>query len=590
MRTPALIRRLIPRLYEDACFLVVDKPAGIDVGGLSEKGVTGLVELLTELHPRESSSSPSKGEGRGEGQGNRPLFVVNRLSRYESGVLILGKDAESAAFVRNGLKAQRVEQEYIAVLIGRMNDRQMVLETREGASKGRSRGAVKSSRTRGGAATRATATKPSPPVSPLGKGGGYPQLTPTTLTRLRQSQHRALVRCRTSVSNTHALRAQLRSVRLRLLGDNVHDPSPRRQHNEATRLHLAKLTFHHPALKTRIGVASPAPESFGAVLDGGVDIERPLRAALTRRIACLMDTGTDCFRLITGGSEDLTGLNAEKYGDVIVLQVLDERADNRELLMRVARWYREMLDVRAVYVKPFVKERTRLDDATARRIGSPKPLWGDPVPPQTQVRERGLRFAIRPYDGFNVGLFLDHRDNRSRVRELAHAADVLNLFAYTCGFSVAAAGGGAKSTVSVDLSPKHLEWGRTNFTLNGLDLANHLFIRSDAADYLKRAKRQEKAFDLIVIDPPSFAHGKSSSGDFSIMTDLPKLVSAALEVLRPGGTIMVSTNYRRMSLSGLKERVLQGAGARRAKITSAPPLPPDFAVDRDHAKTIFVQC
>lgn len=581
MNADSLIQKLIPNLYEDDRFLVVDKPAGIDVGGLPEKGVTGLVELLSDLHPRESPLSPSKGEGRGEAQGNRPLFVINRLSRYESGVLILGKDAESAAFVRNGLKAMRVQQEYLAVVIGRMTDRQIVFDGGKGATRGRSREQVKSLRTRAGVAGRSAAAKPSAAPVPN---------APTTLTRLQQSERRALLRVRTSVPNTHALRAMLRSVRLRLLGDNVHDASTRPQQNESTRLHLAKVTFHHPALKTRITIASPPPDSFAAVLGGGVDIERPLRAALTRRIACLKDADTDCFRLISGGSEDLTGLNAEKYGDLILLQLLDARADDRELLMRVVRWYRSLFEVWAVYAKPFVKERTRLDETTARRIASPKPLWGDPVPPQIEVRERGLRFAIRPYEGFNVGLFLDHRHNRARVREMASGADVLNLFAYTCGFSVAAAAGGAKSTVSVDLSPKNLEWGRTNFALNGIELADHTFIRSDAADYLKRAKRQGLAFDLIIIDPPSFAHGKSSGGDFSIMTDLPKLVSNAVDVLRPGGTIMVSTNYRRMSLAGLKERVRQGAGSRRMKITSAPPLPPDFAVDRDHSKTVFAQC
>ena len=100
-----------------------------------------------------------------------------------------------------------------------------------------------------------------------------------------------------------------------------------------------------------------------------------------------------------------------------------------------------------------------------------------------------------------MGLFLDQRDNRRRIRAQARGKDVLNLFAYTCGFSVAAAAGGAASTVSVDLSPKALEWGRANFALSHLDPSDHQFIKSDAFDYLRRAARQGKRFDIIILDP-----------------------------------------------------------------------------------------
>ncbi len=579
MKSKPLIQRLIPTLYEDDRFLVVDKPAGIDVGGLPEKGVSGLLELLSGLRLRTDPRSASGNADDPKIDSLTALHVVNRLSRYESGVLILAKDTESAAFVRNALKAQRVEHEFVAVVIGAMSERRIVLDSGRGLSKGRSRGKLRSGR-----------GNPPHPVRTAGAASAsLSPLTPTTLTRVAQSKRRALIQCRTSASNTHVLRAQLRSAKLRLLGDNVNDRSRRRQHNECTCLHLARVTFHHPTLRTRISVACPAPPTFEAVVDGGVDVDRPLRAGLVRRLACMADTGTNCFRLLTGEREDFPGINVEKYADVLIIQVLNERADRRELLTRIAQWYRDALRVWAVYVKPFVRERTRLAGDVVDRISTPKPFWGDPVEPEIEVRERGLRFAIRPYDGFNVGLFLDHRDNRSRVREMAGGADVLNLFAYTCGFSVAAAVGGARSTVSVDLSPKHLEWGRSNFALNHVDLAEHSFVRSDAFDYLKRARRQDKFFDLIVIDPPSFAHGNSQAGDFSIMTDLPRLVSAAMGQLRPLGVMMISTNYRRLSLVGLKERAFQGTGARRVNIISTPPLPPDFIVDRDHAKTVFLR-
>jgi 23S rRNA G2069 N7-methylase RlmK/C1962 C5-methylase RlmI len=198
-----------------------------------------------------------------------------------------------------------------------------------------------------------------------------------------------------------------------------------------------------------------------------------------------------------------------------------------------------------------------------------------------------------------VGLFLDQRDNRKRVRDLSAGKEVLNLFAYTCGFSVAAAAGGARSTTSVDLSPSHLEWGRRNFALNHLDPAGHEFIPSDAAEFLRRALRQNRSFDLVILDAPTFAHGRKRGKSFSITRDLPELVCGVLAVLAPGGIIMVSTNNRRLSLKRLKGMIARGVkasgagqGAERSvsdlRIINAPSLPLDFAVDRDHAKTLFV--
>lgn len=166
---------------------------------------------------------------------------------------------------------------------------------------------------------------------------------------------------------------------------------------------------------------------------------------------------------------------------------------------------------------------------------------------------------------------------------------MLNLFAYTCGFSLAAAVGGAKHTTSVDVSAKNLEWGKANFQLNHMDPEEHTFIRSDAVDFLRRAERQQKMYDLIVIDPPSFAYGRGSKKDFSIATDLSSLISAAAVVLRPGGGLMVSTNYRKLSLRDLKELVRKGMGRRKVHIVDAPALPLDFASDRDHAKTMFLR-
>lgn len=558
-----MIQTLLPRLFEDEYFLAVEKPAGLDVGGQEEQ--TGVIEILAGM------------------RGKREVFfVVNRLSRYESGVLLLAKTKAAADFVRSGLRAEKVDQEFVAVVIGRMKDRRMVVEGGSKAARAKPDAKLALTPRRGDRSRRIV---PKAGARTLARVAGE---NVTTLVQIEQGERRTLLRCHTSAPNTHVLRAQLRSVRLRLVGDNVHDPSPKRQLNEATCLHLSKLTFHHPELRTRVGVTSPAPD-FSAALGGGFDVERVLRAALARRLPILIDKQTDAMRLITGPLEGLRGINAEIFGNVVILYVLDEKSDDKTLLARIGRWYMNALDAKSVYAKPFVKDRIGAAEKNADRLRMPKPMLGKTAPEQFEIRERNLKYLIRPYDGFSVGLFLDHRENRARIHDAAQGADVLNLFAYTCGFSAATAVGGAKSTTSVDVSVKNLEWGKANFALNHVDLANHTFIKSDAMDYLARAKRQEKAFDLIVIDPPSFAHGRGSKKDFSIANDLPELISAAVDVLRPGGGMMVSTNFRKMSLRDLKELVRRGSGRRRGKVVDAPVLPLDFAIDRDHAKTIFLK-
>ena len=149
--------------------------------------------------------------------------------------------------------------------------------------------------------------------------------------------------------------------------------------------------------------------------------------------------------------------------------------------------------------------------------------------------------------------------------------------------------GGASSTVSVDLAGATLEWGRKNLELNGFALDQHEFVSVDAATYIRRARKEERDFDLIIVDPPSFAHGRKRGQDFSIARDLPELLRDACGLLRQGGVMMVSTNLRKMSHAGLRKRIKEGAGKRRHRIMERAKLPGDFAIDPDHAKTMFVQ-
>ncbi len=565
METAPLVRELLPIVYEDAALLAVLKPAGIDVGGtkVSSHAPASVLELIRSLRP-----------------GGENLTVINRLSRYESGLLLLAKDADVAARLRVQWKSAAVEQEYVAVVTGRMKSGKLVLDSSSPAlyAKRQGSGGAKSKRDAG--------------PDRRGRSGRKAVVThtagSTVLTRVETGERRTLVRCVTRASTTHALRAQLRSVGLRLVGDPLHDRAVRRSAHAETALHLVRVQLVMDSQRRPMTLRT-GPPAFRAALRGEPDGERRLSAALVRRLPCLLDSDTDSFRLLNGDAEDMPGLVAEKFGPVVILQVHDTHPRLIESLPGIARWYKARLGIGAVYVKHFARNRGQSADSVQEALRSPAPLAGRPLEPQIEVVERGLRYAIRPYDGFSVGLFLDQRDNRTRIREMSAGKEVLNLFAYTCGFSVAAAAGGATQTVSVDVAVKHLEWGKVNFGLNGIDLANHLFFRSDAMEFLGRMVRQGRSFDLVILDPPSFAHGRGSKSDFSVMENLPTMIGAALEVLRPEGAMLISTNHRKMTLRGLLDRIRHGASGRAIEILDTPPLPPDFAMDPDHAKSVFVR-
>ena len=158
---------------------------------------------------------------------------------------------------------------------------------------------------------------------------------------------------------------------------------------------------------------------------------------------------------------------------------------------------------------------------------------------QTTAREWLLRYGIDFGAGYSVGLFVDQRANRRYIRKIAPKR-LLNCFAYTCSFSVAAGSAGAK-TVNVDLSKKSLTRGRENFGLNGLPTEEHSFIADDVLSVLPRLARKGERFDAIILDPPTFS--RSHRGNvFHVERDFEKLLLVALEVAERNARILLSTN------------------------------------------------
>jgi 23S rRNA (cytosine1962-C5)-methyltransferase len=326
--------------------------------------------------------------------------------------------------------------------------------------------------------------------------------------------------------------------------------------------------------------------------------------ALERRRALIESAQTQAFRALNAEADGVAGVFVDVYGPGATLVVHQGVATAEfETSKGVREAARGVLDalaalgVKGVYYKPFARDRSRLGGALPEACKRPVPVAGEALPEAVMVREVAWSLEVRLFDGLSTGLFLDQRDNRMALgvalARLAKARGakgqeppkVLNTFAYTCAFSVAAARGGSVVT-SVDVSAKYLDWGRRNFAHNSLDESGHRFARMGTMEFLAYARRKGLSYDLIVLDPPSFASGSkrgkagAAKDQWSSERDYPGLVHAAAMVLAPGGSIFASTNTLALCRRGALEKVIVAGlkrGKRRAVWLSLPATPVDVA-------------
>jgi len=179
------------------------------------------------------------------------------------------------------------------------------------------------------------------------------------------------------------------------------------------------------------------------------------------------------------------------------------------------------------------------------------------------VHENGLKFKVNLSDYLDTGLFLDHRVTRQMVREQSADKKVLNLFCYTGSFTVYAAAGGASETVSVDLSKTYLNWGDENLRLNKLNNPRkHQFIHADVLQYMHELPKDY--FDIVVLDPPTFSNSKRMKDFLDIQRDHAQLINQCLAVLKAGGQLYFSTNYRKFVLD--EDALREGVYAEKCEV------------------------
>ncbi len=515
--------------------LGVNKPAGMNTHAPSPYAGEGIYEWLRHREPRWSK-----------------LAIIHRLDKETSGIIIFGKTATANRSLTEQFTQHTIRKKY------------QLLTDRPVKSGGIT---VISSLVRAGEKYLSR---------PLHAGGERAE----THFRARATvEGRTLVEAKPVTGRTHQIRAHAAAEGFPILGDTLYGGTT----ESRVFLHAAELTLKHPVTGEKMTFDAPA------------NFEGDARLALRE---ALIDTQeTNGYRLIHGAADGWPEWYVERLGDFILS--LAERplstAQQEELQRLMNR-----CGARGAYHKILTRQVRR----TSVPQASPQLVLGEAAPGSFTIRENGVQFELSFNEGYSVGLFLDQRDNRRRflmnhvAGEFslfpggATGAEVLNTFAYTCGFSACVAKAGARTT-SLDLSKKYLEWGKRNFTLNQIDPAEHDFIYGDAFDWLRRLAKKGRMFDVIVLDPPTFSQSKEQ-GAFQAEKDYGRLAKAALPLLKPKGVLLASTNAARLEPGQFLESLNGAIETTGRKILQQHyvPQPPDFPIHRQepaYLKTIWLR-
>ena len=305
--------------------------------------------------------------------------------------------------------------------------------------------------------------------------------------------------------------------------------------------------------------------------------ETLFRQAKEKRSAYYQDDLTTAFRLFNQEGDGFGGLTVDLYGDYAVFSWYNSYV--YQIRQTISEAFRQVFpEVLGTYEKIRFKG---LDYESAH-------VYGQEAPDFFTVLENGVLYQVFMNDGLMTGIFLDQHEVRgSLVDGLAMGKSLLNMFSYTAAFSVAAAMGGASQTTSVDLAKRSRELSQAHFQANGISTDDHRFVVMDVFEYFKYAKRKGLTYDVIVLDPPSFARNKKQT--FSVAKDYHKLISQSLEILNPGGIIIASTNAANVSRQKFTEQIDKGFAGRSYQILNKYGLPADFAYNKKDESSNYLK-
>lgn len=304
-----------------------------------------------------------------------------------------------------------------------------------------------------------------------------------------------------------------------------------------------------------------------------------------KRTSFEKDSLTTAYRLFNGEGDGIGGVIIDRYADYAVFSWYNETLYQKKAELLTA--------FRTVYpdiIGAYEKIRFSTKDLPESQF-----LYGEQAPEPLLVTENGVQFATYLNEGLMTGIFLDQKEVRGRLVDgFAVGKTVLNMFSYTGAFSVAAAMGGAVATTSVDLAKRSLPKTTEQFEVNHLNLAAQKIIVMDVFDYFKYASRKGLSYDMIILDPPSFARNKKKI--FSVAKNYGELVKDSIDILTDKGTLIASTNAANLSLAKYQKMVITALQEKnvRYKITDTYQLPADFQVnpnfpEGNYLKVLFIE-
>jgi 23S rRNA (cytosine1962-C5)-methyltransferase len=278
-----------------------------------------------------------------------------------------------------------------------------------------------------------------------------------------------------------------------------------------------------------------------------------LQRAIELRLAQLELDGTDAYRLVNAEGDGFPGLTVDRYGDYLMLQCFSRAWDSRIDLL--ANSLEKLLKPRGIYLK-YRPQQTR---SLESKGGMPQNtlLRGQPVGGKLTVQENNLTFLVDLGQGLHTGLFMDQRDNRRDLMQRCQGRRVLNLFAFTGAFSVAAAAAGAAEVVSVDASGAYLAWAAENLSANRINPKRHRFLTGDCFKVLEELAAAGERFDLVLMDPPSFSTTRKSR--FTTRGGTSDLVAMALPLLSEQGLLVTSSNHQKVDIADYLKELRRGA-------------------------------
>ena len=568
-------------VYEDDDLIAVDKPAFMPSQAADDARPDDLVtRLKAYLEARRNQ----------RGKGSSYLGVHQRLDRDTSGVVVMTRRKEANAGIAKQFEGRTAEKRYVAGVVGwtgRLANGKSTVTLRDTLGPGKD----------GMIAV----------VSPKDARG---QLAVTHVEVRESVPPRTLLGLTLETGRTHQARVQLAHAKAPIAGDTLYGGG----HAPRLMLHAESVTLTHPSTGKPLTVTAKRPREMStwlargdlgrAVYDDADAFDDAITRAVGQRFALgrgnTGERATTAFRLIHEAGDALPGLAVDVYGDHLVAQLYedehgtwDDRARREAVLDRL-----DALGFDGVYLKVRPKQANTLVDTRRDELAPKSAVRGVSVPEagadggDLAVLEEGVPYGVRLGDGLSTGLFLDQRTNRRRVREAAKGKSVLNLFAYTCAFSVAAAVGGAARTVSVDAAGVALDRGRDNLIRVGAtDEGAHELVAVDAFQWLAQAAKRKERFDLVVLDPPSYSSTKNAR--FVGRSDYDALAALAMAVMAPGAVLLACSNHRQVNALRFRRFVHDAARQAGRTIVQAKDVltPRDFPPPpggESHLKSLWV--